>query len=106
MFVCAITSCMALASGFARLALVVCLVFYTGSCTYLKYVSVQAEHARIQNAKPGQLNVKHMMDRETYFVSGSAREFDTNPDFSMTHQVVIPISWPSFSVRFSLGENL
>ena len=54
----------------ARLMLMVCLVFSLCSCTHLKYASVQAEYARIQNAEPGQLNLKHMIDRETYFVSG------------------------------------
>jgi pimeloyl-ACP methyl ester carboxylesterase len=40
------------------------------SCTHLKYASVQAEYARIQNAEPGQVNVKHMLDRDTFFVHG------------------------------------
>ncbi|TQV88512.1 alpha/beta hydrolase [Aliikangiella coralliicola] len=40
------------------------------SCTYLKYASIQSEYARIQNAEPGQLNLKHMIDKETYFVIG------------------------------------
>ncbi|PLX81344.1 MAG: alpha/beta hydrolase [Desulfuromonas sp.] len=40
------------------------------SCSYMKHVSVQAEYARIQKADPGQINLKHMIDRETYFVIG------------------------------------
>jgi pimeloyl-ACP methyl ester carboxylesterase len=40
------------------------------SCSYLKNASIQAEYARIQKADPGQLNLKHMIDRETYFVIG------------------------------------
>jgi pimeloyl-ACP methyl ester carboxylesterase len=61
---------MALPTALARLTLIACLVFCLCSCTHLKYASVQAEYARIQNAEPGQLNVKHMIDRETYFVNG------------------------------------
>jgi hypothetical protein len=61
---------MALPTATARLMLMACLVFGLCSCTHLKYASVQADYARIQNAEPGQLNVKHMIDRETYFVHG------------------------------------
>ena len=46
------------------------LPFLLGSCTYLKYVHIQAEYSRIQHAEPGQLNLKHMIDRETFFVFG------------------------------------
>ena len=59
-----------LPTALARLTLTVCLALSISSCTYLKYASVQAEYARIQNAEPGQLNVKHMIDRDTYFVYG------------------------------------
>ena len=55
---------------FCRLTVVTCLTLFLCSCTYLKYASVQADYARIQEARPGQLNVKHMIDRETYFVHG------------------------------------
>jgi pimeloyl-ACP methyl ester carboxylesterase len=54
--------------------LALCLAVCLGSCTYLKYASVQAEYARIQNAEPGQVNVKHMIDRETYFVHGRCND--------------------------------
>lgn len=40
------------------------------SCSYLKYASIQAEYARIQSADPGQVNLKHMIDRDTFFVFG------------------------------------
>jgi len=53
-----------------KTVLVVCVSLLLCSCTYLKHVSVQAEYARIQDATPGQLNVKHMIDRETFFVYG------------------------------------
>jgi len=54
----------------AKLIMAACLALCLCSCTYLKYVSVQAEYARIQNAEPGQLNLKHMIDRDTFFVNG------------------------------------
>ncbi|MBM9605270.1 lipase/acyltransferase domain-containing protein [Desulfopila inferna] len=40
------------------------------SCSYLKYSLIQAEYARIQSAEPGQVNVKHMIDRDTFFLFG------------------------------------
>ena len=57
-----------------RLTLTLCLAFCLCSCTYLKYVSVQAEYARIQDAEPGQLNVKHMIDREKVVIHGRCND--------------------------------
>ncbi|MDH3417733.1 MAG: DUF413 domain-containing protein [Gammaproteobacteria bacterium] len=53
-----------------KIGLTICMALCMCSCTYIKYASVQAEYARIQNAEPGQLNVKHMLDRDTFFVHG------------------------------------
>ena len=57
-------------STIVRFVVIACLVPWMSSCTHLKYASVQAEYARIQNAEPAQLNVKHMIERETFFVHG------------------------------------
>ncbi|WP_416308699.1 esterase/lipase family protein [Neptunicella sp. SCSIO 80796] len=59
-----------------------CLVsfFMLSSCTYLKYASVQANYAQIQNAAPSQINLKHMLDRETFFVIG--RTFDQSGKYA------------------------
>lgn len=43
------------------------------SCTYLRYSSIQAEYSKIQNSDPSQLNLKHMLDRETFFVFGMTK---------------------------------
>ena len=56
------------------MVLTLCLALCLCSCTYLKYASVQAEYARIQNAAPGQVNAKHMIDRETFFVHGRCND--------------------------------
>jgi hypothetical protein len=61
---------MAIRLAATRSALALCLALFMCSCTHLKYASVQAEYARIQNAEPGQVNVKHMLDRDTFFVHG------------------------------------
>lgn len=48
------------------------LIFCTAllSCTYLKYTAVQENYSRLQNIDPSQANLKHMLDRDTYFVYG------------------------------------
>jgi len=66
-----------------RSAALACLAICLTSCTYLKYASVQANYKRIQSAQPAQLNVKHMIDRSTFFVHGRCIDptgrFDTVP---------------------------
>jgi len=54
----------------ASLMFIVGLLFSLCSCTYLDGAKDQREYTRIQDAAPGQLNVKHMIDRETYYVHG------------------------------------
>ncbi len=46
------------------------LLFFTCSCSHLKYASIQAEYARIQNAEPGQVNLKHMLTQDNFVVFG------------------------------------
>ncbi len=52
--------------------LIGCIVlpWLLNGCTYLKYATVQAEYAQLQDADPSQVNLKHMLDRETFFVYG------------------------------------
>jgi triacylglycerol esterase/lipase EstA (alpha/beta hydrolase family) len=61
-----------------KVILILCLALCLCSCTYLKYAGVQAEYARIQNAEPGQLNVKHMIDREKIVVIGQCNDDEGN----------------------------
>ncbi len=83
----------------ARLILTLCLAFCLSSCTYLKYTSVQAEYARIQNAQPGQLNVKHMIDRESYFVHG--RSIDAEHSYTG-----LPKAIAAFSSKYKTNEHV
>jgi len=50
----------------------ICLAFLLTSCTYLKYSSIQGGYTQIQNSDPSQTNLKHMLDRETFFVMGKS----------------------------------
>ncbi len=88
-----------LLASFAWRALAVCLACLVCSCTYLRYASVQAEYARIQAVEPGQLNVKHMIDRETYFVYG--RVFDAPGSYAG-----LPKAIAAFSSKYRANERV
>ncbi len=78
-----------------------CLFFICAlnSCSYMKHVSIQAEYARIQKADPGQVNLKHMIDRETYFVIGQT--IDQN--FSYTD---LSMAVAAYSSKFKPHERV
>ncbi|MBJ7537646.1 alpha/beta hydrolase [Marinomonas sp. C1424] len=42
------------------------------SCSYLKYSGIQKEYTKIQNADPSQVNLKHMLDQQTFFIWGKS----------------------------------
>jgi len=83
----------------AWLMLIVYLLFSLYACTHLKYASVQAGYNRIQNAEPGQLNVKHMIDRETYFVNGSC--IDENDSYRGVSKAIA-----AFSSKYQANERV
>jgi len=82
-----------------KLLLIACLAAGLSSCTYLKYASVQAEYARIQDAEPGQLNVKHMIDREKFVVTG---QFST----SAADYAGVPKAIVAFSSKYRPNERV
>jgi len=69
------------------------------SCSYMKHASIQAEYARIQKADPGQVNLKHMIDRETYFVIG--RTIDQQARYAD-----LPLVVAAYSSKFKLHERV
>lgn len=69
------------------------------SCSYLKHASIQAEYARIQKADPGQVNLKHMIDRETYFVIGQT----IDKDFRYTK---LALAVAAYSSKFKPHERV
>ena len=46
------------------------LLLSFSSCAYLKNTLVQAVYSRLQNTGPTMVNLKQMIDRETYFIYG------------------------------------
>jgi pimeloyl-ACP methyl ester carboxylesterase len=42
------------------------------SCSYMKYSAIQTEYKKLQNADPSQVNLKHMLDQETFFIMGKS----------------------------------
>jgi len=69
------------------------------SCSYLKHTSIQAEYARIQKADPGQVNLKHMLDRESFFVIGQT--FDYNKSYAN-----LSLAVAAYSSKFKPHERV
>jgi len=69
------------------------------SCSYLKYATIQAEYSRIQKADPGQVNLKHMIDREKYFVIGQTD--DANAGYADLSMAIV-----AYSSKFKLHERV
>lgn len=69
------------------------------SCTYLKYASIQSEYARIQNSDPSQHNLKHMLERETFFVVG--KTIDSSREY-----VDMPMVIAAYSDKFKRNERV
>lgn len=78
---------------------VLLLSLLLSSCTYLKYASIQAEYARIQNADPSQQNLKHMLERETFFVVG--KTVDKSKKF-----INMPMLIAAYSNKFKRNERV
>jgi len=69
--------------GRAILYLVTFSFCLLASCAYLQNAAKQSEYSRIQVANPSQRNLKHMIDRQTYFVYGRiVDEMAWYPDLS------------------------
>ncbi|MCP4450376.1 MAG: alpha/beta hydrolase, partial [Planctomycetes bacterium] len=65
----------------------------------MKHALIQAEYARIQKADPGQVNLKHMIDREKYFVIGET--IDKEVSYADTSMAVA-----AYSSRFKPHERV
>lgn len=81
--------------------LIFCLMvpFLLSSCTYLKYVSIQSEYSRIQRSKPGQIHLKHMIDKENFFVIGKTIDkTERYRDY--------PLAISAYSSKFEVNERV
>jgi pimeloyl-ACP methyl ester carboxylesterase len=75
------------------------LPFLLCSCSYLKYTAIQVEYSRIQSADPGQVNLKHMIDRETFFVFG--KTIDESARYSDSYLAIA-----AYSNKFKENERV
>ncbi|MCB1889362.1 MAG: DUF413 domain-containing protein [Rhodocyclaceae bacterium] len=75
-----------------RATLLTALATALGGCAYLGTVVTQADLARKQTEHPEQRNVKHMLDRETFFVFGT---LDHAPALNPEAVAVIALSGTS-----------
>ncbi len=85
----------------SKILLVRCLILLlllnlTG-CTYMKHASIQADYAAMQREAPSQVTLKHMIEKETYFVAGLI----VDPDSLFEGQHV---SIAAFSNKFEKTE--
>lgn len=78
-------------------SILVVLSFLLSSCSHLKYALIQAEYARIQNAEPGQVNLKHMLSHENFAVFG--KTVDKSNNYTMYNLAI-----SAYSSRFKKNE--
>lgn len=81
------------------LFLCITLPLFLSGCSYIKYSKIQAEYARIQNAEPGQVNLKHMIDHETFFAFG--KTIDDEQLYLDTNMAIA-----AYSNRFKENERV
>lgn len=76
---------------------IISLCCQLSACSYLHATFKQSEYLRIQKVNPSQRNLKHIIDRETYFVYGRVlSESNQNPSK--------PIAVAAYSDRFKDRE--
>jgi len=73
------------------------LALLISSCAYLQGAAKQSEYSNIQETDPSQRNLKHMIDRQTFFVYG--RILDATESFAG-----LPIAVLAFSSRYKSNE--
>lgn len=49
---------------------VLLIMLFLQGCTYLKYAALHQEYKKIQQADPSQVNLKHIIERDSFFVYG------------------------------------
>ncbi|WP_108061441.1 lipase/acyltransferase domain-containing protein [Poseidonibacter lekithochrous] len=76
-----------------------CLILILTSCSYIKYSSIQANYSKIQKSDPSQVNLKHMIDRETFFVLG--KTIDKTKKYSNR-----PMAIAAYSSKFRKNERV
>ena len=69
------------------------------ACSYLKYSSIQAEYTKIQNANPSQVNLKHLIDQETFFIWG--KPIVDSSQFSGMSMAIV-----AYSSKFKANERV
>ncbi|MEZ5650760.1 MAG: hypothetical protein R3E87_09465 [Burkholderiaceae bacterium] len=80
----------------ARVA-VLLLACLPGACAYLEHVAIQSEYERLQHADPRQIILKHMVERDTFFVVGQTN--DTG-----TVYTGVPLAVAAYSSKFKPHE--
>lgn len=85
----------------AWLCRIVCTLFIVGlsSCTHLKYASIQNNYKRIQKSDPSQLNLKHLIDNQSFYLIGETS--DTSNRYASIDLAVV-----GYSNKFEIHERV
>lgn len=75
------------------------VVSLLSSCSYLKHTVVQANYSMIQNSDPSQTNLKHLLDRETFFVIGK-----TLDEFGSYSEMSLAVA--AYSNKYKVNERV
>ncbi len=71
--------------------------FFLTSCTYLKYSAVQSKYSKTQRVSPSQSNLKHLLDKETFFVFGKVVD-------DLNQYANVPLAVTAFSSKYIANE--
>jgi len=82
-----------------RIFVTICTSFLISSCSYFKYSVIQKNYANIQDADPSQVNLKHMIEQDRFFLWGKL----TSAAVSYSHTSMVVVA---YSDRFKQGEQV
>lgn len=84
-----------------KIITVICVGLALGlsSCTYLKYSAIQAGYAELQNADPSQVNLKHMLDQDRFYLWGK-------PLDDSRRYLNVPMAIAAYSSKFKDNERV
>lgn len=75
------------------------VVLGLNSCSYLKYSAIQAGYTKLQNADPSQVNLKHMLDQDRFYLWGK-------PLDASGRYLNLPMAIAAYSSKFKSNERV
>jgi len=81
----------------SRISFCLIVLVFLGSCDYMQNTLKQAQYSQTQKTDPGQRNLKHMIDRQTFFIYGLIID-ETNIEPGL------PLSVAAYSNKYKNNE--